>query len=149
MTFSWVSGEGACCPSSDGILHFCTVSCLSLFLFETLPLSNAQVLQFFNFSLFSPCLLRFPHCFLSPGRNTVGRDWYTRDILLLVFNFLLKFLLDDIDFQCKGRSALEQTCREIESLRPAVRLESPCPSNRNWHLCETVGHAPDAGNFLQ
>lgn len=30
-----------------------------------------------------------------------------------------------------------------------MRLESPCPSYRDWHLCETVGHAPNAGSFLQ
>lgn len=59
--------------------------CLHSKMLESFPIwnfapFNSQVLQFFNFSLFSPCLLCFPHCFLSPGRNTVGRDWYTRDI---------------------------------------------------------------------
>ena len=104
-----------------------------------------STLKFFNVSVFSPCLPCFPHL----AENTVGRDWYTGDILLLVFSFRLQFLLDDIDFQCKGRSALEQTCGETESPRPAVRLQSPCPSDRDWHLCKTMKHAPNAGSFSQ
>lgn len=67
-------------PSTDSILYFCTVGCLSLFLFEVLLLPLSQVLHFFDCSLFRLCSLCFPSCFLSLDRNTVGRDWYTRDI---------------------------------------------------------------------
>ena len=38
---------------------------------------------------------------------------------------------------------------EKESPRPAVRLQSPCPSDRDWHWHKTMEHAPNAGSFSQ
>ena len=142
------------CPSVESLgrepvaipqMAFYTCSHLDAWVYSYLKLSPLSTLKFFNVSVFSPCSPCFPHL----AENTMGRDWYTRDILLLVFSFLLQFLLDDIDFQCKGRSALEQTCGETEFPRPAVRLRSPCPSDRDWHLCEMMEHTPNAGSFLQ
>lgn len=142
------------CPSVESLgrepvalpqMAFYTCSHLDAWVYSYLKLSPLSTLKFFNVSVFSPCSPCFPHL----AENTMGRDWYTRDILLLVFSFLLQFLLDDIDFQCKGRSALEQTCGETEFPRPAVRLRFPCPSDRDWHLCEMMEHAPNAGSFLQ
>ncbi|KAF3829017.1 hypothetical protein GH733_003281, partial [Mirounga leonina] len=63
-----------------------------------------------------------------------GETGAQETFLLLVFYFLLEFLWDDIDFECREHSALEQARGEAESLGPAVRPESPCPSDRDWHL---------------
>lgn len=71
-------------------------------------------------------VFRIASCHLMEAQR--GRDCAQETFLLLVFYFLLEFLGDDIDFECKERSALEQACGEAESLRPAVRPESPCPS---------------------
>lgn len=142
------------CPSVESLgrepaalpqMAFYTSSHLGAWVYSYFKLCPFSTLKFFNLSVFSLCSPCFPHL----AENTVGRDWYTRDILLLVFSFRLQFLLDDIDFQCKGRSALEQTCGETESPRPAVRLQSPCPSDRDWHLCKMMKHAPNAGSFSQ
>lgn len=81
------------------------------------------------------------------------RLWHKRHILffiflfswLLVFNFLLESSLGWHWFLV----ALETPWRDSLSLSPAMRLESYCARDRNWHLCVTVRHVPNAGGFSQ
>lgn len=76
-------------PSADSILDFC----LSLFLFKGLSLPHSQVLL--SSSLAHPVFL-IAFC---PLTETQWGETGTQEVfLLLVFNFLLEFLLDDIDF---------------------------------------------------
>lgn len=131
LTFSWASWWGACLPFPRQRLHFHTVGHWILSLLETLPLSSSQILQFFDFFLSSALVCCFPHCFLSPGRNTVGRACYTRDFWCWYLTFSYSFPWMTLISSAKGTQLWSWP---VERQSPLACWEAEIPSQQRQGL---------------